>query len=215
MKYFFTVMIFIFSYSNVFSQVKWELLSPLPTVQTFYNIHMIKGSELIATAFNGLCFRSSDLGITWKNIPINSIYALNCLHFVNPDTGFIGTNDAEMFRTVDGGNNWTKIKEGLNNGKGWNNFSFKDSKTGLAASITGLYRTIDGGYPGLALAHRIRSKMLKFTEKSGSTVIMSRWQEVRFSGRFSKPVTVEFRGTKFLTPSIGRLLLSISEVVML
>lgn len=58
--------------------------------------------------FENFVVKTVDKGITWDSIHIFDQTTLQTLFFINPDTGFVGTEDGSIFKTVDGGMTWNK-----------------------------------------------------------------------------------------------------------
>lgn len=93
------------------------------------------GDAIIMKTING--------GNTW--LPINSpgYFIMRGIHFLNPDTGFVCGQGEEIWRTEDGGKNWTEQVSGSY----WlRRFSFPTADTGYCVGDGNtVYKTTDGG----------------------------------------------------------------------
>jgi photosystem II stability/assembly factor-like uncharacterized protein len=60
--------------------------------------------------FENFAVKTTDSGITWDTIHIFNRTTLQTLCFLDPDTGFVGTEDGSICKTVDGGETWNEHK---------------------------------------------------------------------------------------------------------
>ena len=80
------------------------------------NIVFASFDNILRDDFKPYIFKSSDKGLTWisiaSNLPANG--TVHCIQqdFVNPDLLFVGT-EFGVFFTINGGQTWTQIKEGI------------------------------------------------------------------------------------------------------
>ena len=137
---------------NLFSQI-WDLMNVDSTDSDLFdvtfideNIGYIVGGD--SAANNAVMYYTSDGGETWIDTNF-SVYALWSVQFLNSQTGFVATLNANpknlIFKTSDGGANWTAITTAINNdGK----IYFKDTSIGFHYSIDNaddVAYTTDGG----------------------------------------------------------------------
>jgi photosystem II stability/assembly factor-like uncharacterized protein len=88
-------------------------------------------------------YRSSDGGMTWDDISINSIHFYNGL-FVTPGGDiFIGTIEKGLYRSTDGGKNWDLINNGLMGFPG--SFAYDSMNRIFTGTCSGLYFSTDKG----------------------------------------------------------------------
>jgi photosystem II stability/assembly factor-like uncharacterized protein len=60
---------------------------------------------------SGFIFKTADAGNTWQEI-YQSDTNLNDIYFLTPETGFACGDDILLLKTLDSGNNWTKVTYG-------------------------------------------------------------------------------------------------------
>lgn len=117
--------------------VTWNSVKGFDTAYTFQtgqfvnaNIGWIGGIN--TTNSTGQLFKTSDAGNNWYKqiLPISGIYSINCMMFVNENTGWLGTysNPAKIFKTINGGINWSITD--FANGYLIGNIQFVNSVTG-------------------------------------------------------------------------------------
>ncbi|MBK6874881.1 MAG: T9SS type A sorting domain-containing protein [Ignavibacteria bacterium] len=72
-------------------------------------------------------------------------FLINSIHFVNSNTGFVCGNGGEVFKTTDGGINWSNSNSGISN-IDLNSISFVDESRGVVVGKSGsIFLTTDGG----------------------------------------------------------------------
>ena len=54
-------------------------------------------------------YKTNNAGSSWTKLPIDSIMGIHCIYFTGRDTGFVGTTWYGVYRTINGGLNWTKV----------------------------------------------------------------------------------------------------------
>ncbi len=92
--------------------------------------------------FENFILRTTDTGISWEKI--NTLdQSLRIVHFLNQDTGFVGTESRSIFRTEDGGVTWSgsKIVDYLP----VSSMHFISDKVGYASGGTEIWLTKGGG----------------------------------------------------------------------
>ncbi len=66
--------------------------------------------------------------------------------FLDANTGWLVGDDGEVWKTTDGGANWTTLREADGSGLDWWDVEFVDASTGFATSDDGyIFRSTDGG----------------------------------------------------------------------
>jgi photosystem II stability/assembly factor-like uncharacterized protein len=124
-----------------------------PSEQVGYTV----GSGIVQTplSIDNLLLRTSDAGLTWDIVHTFS-HSLTTVHFINQDTGYIGTECGMVLKTTDGSNTWKETQV-----SGWgsavNSIHFISANTGFATGSPLVYptkasglsffvaKTIDGG----------------------------------------------------------------------
>lgn len=105
--------------------------------------------------FDNFLLKSTNSGISWDLIKTFS-GSLTCVNFVNENTGFIGTNSEIIYKTIDGGYNWTELPITPNNNiiesiqfisemKGFATGGARNYLTSGGGSYFFISKTIDGG----------------------------------------------------------------------
>ena len=77
-----------------------------PDHETGYAIGKARTQEQSLLRF---ILKSTDAGITWDTIHTFD-QILETLYFMGPDTGFVGTENGNIFKTVDGGESWAQYR---------------------------------------------------------------------------------------------------------
>jgi photosystem II stability/assembly factor-like uncharacterized protein len=94
-------------------------------------------------------FKSANMGNNWVNIPIDSLDSFFCLFFLNSQTGWIFPQFRHrFFKTIDGGNSWTKYYCSIDNDLVIFDFVFINENTGFAPTasyIDGILKTTNSG----------------------------------------------------------------------
>lgn len=105
----------------------------------------------------GVIRRTMDGGITW-NTSLGTPSSLHGLHFPNRDTGYAVGSVGVAYKTINGGDSWTKLNTGTSQ---WlYPVFFLDGLRGFAAGEAGLLlRTLDGGAAWTPLASGTGAKL--------------------------------------------------------
>lgn len=124
------------------------------TIATWKGLHVIDEMTVIFHDYRRGIRRTTDGGNTWITVD-STVRWINSFNFVNSILGFAagGSFDtADVYRTVDGGNNWERIAHQYidNNNKPSSDFSkvsFIDSLHGWGVTYGGMiFHSSDGGY---------------------------------------------------------------------
>ena len=102
---------------NTYAQASWQPLKNItgnPNNQRFDDVFFI--NDKVGWAANGYyasVHKTTDGGKTWvEQLNENDIegnYYFRNIEFINENIGFLGTLNGVLFKTIDGGNNWTTI----------------------------------------------------------------------------------------------------------
>ena len=107
----FTLFLLTLSYFNVFNGIcnaQWQIQTS-GTSEHLRSICFTGENNQIgyAVGYNGIFLKTTNLGVNWSLINIPTLYHLYSVNFTTPDNGWaVGY---EVFRSLNGGQNWTKI----------------------------------------------------------------------------------------------------------
>lgn len=102
-------------------------------------------SRLFTTSYDGV-YRSTDQGLTWSAVALGSSSTPSELTLSTVPTiaMYAGTNGDGVFKTVDGGDNWRHVGDGLRAAV-VNQIVATTAHTIVAATAAGVHRTTDDG----------------------------------------------------------------------
>ena len=122
----------------------------LPTKTNFNAVCETNNQTLFVaggeSTFAGQIYRSTNGGVNWQLIYEDnaSSISFNDICFVNDTIGYAACILGKVFKTIDGGNNWTAISIG--NPINLKAMHFINADTGYVGGLTvGLYKTANGG----------------------------------------------------------------------
>jgi photosystem II stability/assembly factor-like uncharacterized protein len=84
---------------------QWEWQNPLPQGNSLNAVHFIDENEGWAVGWYGTILHTTDAGISWEKININTTDYFNDLIFIGHDTGWV-VGYGMIYHTNDGGNTW-------------------------------------------------------------------------------------------------------------
>ncbi|MGC9366790.1 MAG: YCF48-related protein [bacterium] len=142
MKLFYSLFIFLLLVGNVFSQ-GWEWLNPRPTGNNLNDVFFINNYGWIAGEA-GTIYHSSDSGLTWNEIGIDTFLNFNTVFFVDSMMGWVAGESGAVFRTEDAGTTWVSQNSGEN--VELHQAYFYDSLLGyMSGDAARIIKTTDGG----------------------------------------------------------------------
>lgn len=108
----------------------------LRAVQAFGNVAYVSGD-------NGTVLKTTDSGVTWTPVNINTPYFLLGLHFTDANTGYIATR-VGVYKTTNGGLSWQFTQ--LTTSSWMYDVEFINDSIGVICGQNGrIYRTTDAG----------------------------------------------------------------------
>ena len=134
----FLLELIIFSNTFIYAQ-NWEMQHPY-TVSGARDIFFINDSIGWSVGEAGELFKSTDGGLNWLKKNIDSKPSLYSVFFIDDKKGWISGHEG-LFKTIDGGENWSKTIETSN----LNNVYFFNKDTGVVSSSNSIYYTYNGG----------------------------------------------------------------------
>ncbi len=130
-----------------FSQENWTWLNPLPHGGTYVSADIFPGTNIvIAVGSSGLLMRSTNNGLAWTHIPLNTTANFYSVYLVDNVTGYIAGGGGALYRTTNSGTSWIQISNNLS--VDFAQIIFLSSSTGFLLTGAGsqsIYRTTDGG----------------------------------------------------------------------
>lgn len=138
--------------------------------QTLY----IAGGNTYDNITFGEMHKSDDLGETWIKLSLpNEIQQseITSIDFLTHEIGFISTFENKIFKTLDGGNNWTKINEFQYGGI--RDIVFENGNTGYLTTNNSIYKTTNGGVSWL-LHHQSTSELYYFEKTTNNIFVHGR-----------------------------------------
>ncbi len=101
-----------------------------------------KGYYLLSNSSGSTCFRSSNGGQTWVEMG-SPPQPGSCFTFIDDNYGWVGGYNGAIYRTSNGGQTWQSVMvTELNYIR---DIKFISNTHGFAATINGVYETLDGG----------------------------------------------------------------------
>lgn len=146
-----TLVVLLISSISAFSQ-GWKLVE-FPSYDHLTDVEMITANSGFVVTASGYCFRTSDRGKNWEKSEIIKNVRLESLYFENSKNGWTCGHKGSIYKTIDGGSNWTDVSYG-DSGAIFFDIEMKDSLTGVAVGLRPLesnrfngiaVRTSDGG----------------------------------------------------------------------
>ncbi|MBK8498849.1 MAG: T9SS type A sorting domain-containing protein [Flavobacteriales bacterium] len=135
----------------------WTPLTP-PFTECIYQVQPITASLVYAAGWGGYFFRSTDGGDDWTIASIDPNWQgwVFGMHFRDELNGVVAQTDGRIYRSDDGGLNWTQSPTATSNAL--RGISMGDATTGFAAGFFGTvqktvngganWSTVNTGYPG-------------------------------------------------------------------
>ncbi|OGY97589.1 MAG: hypothetical protein A3A43_00055 [Candidatus Liptonbacteria bacterium RIFCSPLOWO2_01_FULL_56_20] len=126
----------------------WSMVYPVSasTLPDSNSIAMVDASTLLFQN-DPLIWRSTDSGATWTGM--GTLSGVQEVFFVSSSTGWAATGNDDVYKTTDGGANWTiqMNDAGGSSSAGINSLHFTDSSTGwwTGADAGEFARTVNGG----------------------------------------------------------------------
>jgi hypothetical protein len=118
-----------------------------PSPQIGYSIGIGRTQNNNADLFDNFLLKTVDSGLTWNKIK-SFPNSLSAIHFLNTDTGFIGTESGVILKTTDGGVTWNETWAASNSLK-VNSIQFISEMTGFAVggsyAVTTTSTSLSGG----------------------------------------------------------------------
>jgi photosystem II stability/assembly factor-like uncharacterized protein len=111
-----------------------------------YNFRKIQcfGTTIVVSTDQPYIVVSTNNGTSWNLLANGSGFETSAMHFVNANTGYVGTSVGEILKTTDGGNNWNLLFTSLSSNP-VDALFFSSASTGWFTSLNETYSTNNGG----------------------------------------------------------------------
>ena len=131
---------------RVYSQSGWVRQSPLPNPKASFSIKFIDNYTGISVGMNGLMIKTTNGGVSWRDINSNTTKWLRKLIFINSTTGFAVGDSSIIIKTTNAGENWS-ISLNSNSKYAIKCIYFINAMTGYAYRDSNdvIYKTTDCG----------------------------------------------------------------------
>jgi photosystem II stability/assembly factor-like uncharacterized protein len=134
-----------------------EAVAQEKTTHDFQHVHSLTMDPAAQTLFLGAhagLFRSADAGRSWEKVPLSAKHShLDVMAATfdpkEPKTIYVGTHEAGVLKSTDGGGTWREMNSGLGgldvHGLAIDPNVPRKLHTAVREKGEGIYRTIDGG----------------------------------------------------------------------
>ena len=124
----------------------WDTLST-GKLSALADIAILNKDVFIAVGADGVVVRTKDRGKTWSDLNVvSTTNKWESVKFVDENTGFIGGQFEDIYKTIDGGETWTKAYDVASSSSQIWDFDFLDGSNGIAVGRSGeVVLTSDGG----------------------------------------------------------------------
>jgi photosystem II stability/assembly factor-like uncharacterized protein len=217
------IFLFLFTASAVFSQWASQSSGTQYPLQSIYFINSNTGfvgsqSNNTQTFVGGEIIRTTNGGMSWQQVLLDTHGRISDFHFFNSNTGFAVGGSYSMvgriFKTTNGGVNWSNITPASITSYLWD-IQFINQLTGFVSGTYGVFKTTDGGVewtPIFSMDHKVinlsRSRISFIDANTGYYLADSgkvhktvnggiNWQQMRNSEDF------RFADIKFLNVNTG------------
>jgi photosystem II stability/assembly factor-like uncharacterized protein len=143
---------FVMDYNTIYRTTNagdsWSPVLTSPGNSSFRDLCFTSNGKGFAVGYSGISFFSTDQGVSWNPVNLNTNEYLTSVYFFNNNIGFIGTADSILYKTTDAGANWTAINTG--NLASMRSLFFINDSTGYMirnniGGIGSIYKTNNGG----------------------------------------------------------------------
>jgi photosystem II stability/assembly factor-like uncharacterized protein len=140
----------------------------------FKSVYAINDDVWIA-ANNGKVFKTFKTSAPLTSVQTPSSNTLNGIFFVNSQTGYVCGDNAGVYKTVNGGLNWTSASSGISGGK-LNSVHFYDASNGAVVGDGGvIYSTTNGGSSWSTQTSGTTRNLLRVKTFSNGAVAVGEW----------------------------------------
>ncbi len=130
--------------------LSWNSISNNNNLGKIYGVSSALGNTFWCAVDTGKVYKSLNEGFNWELVMRQFITYnnLNCVHFINSQTGFIGSNSGLIYKTTNSGISWQS--ENLNTTYSIKSILFRNSLTGYICGGDGsvhgaIFKTTNGG----------------------------------------------------------------------
>lgn len=169
-----------------------------------YDVQFVSDKEVFCLGYPGLILHSTDAGVTWEKIKIQTDEPFFAMDFIDPKTGWIVGRSGLIYNTTDGGKSWNKQETGLK--EALFDVDFLDPLTGYVVGNFGtLLKTTDGGKTWVSslleiMASAAINSITMFDEQNGFIV----GEYPLWETELSEEITEEHISNMFRTTNGGQ-----------
>jgi len=123
----------------------WNITSiPDDDFENLYSIDINYTGIALSAGIKGKLIMSSDLGQTWENKRLGYLNNMNSIYMLNNNLGWVVGDEGIALKTINGGENWSKI-DSLTSVNLRDVFFSSDSIGWIVGDSGNVYNTVDGG----------------------------------------------------------------------
>ncbi len=140
------------------SGINWSLLT-----YTSYNLRSVFSldNDVWFAGDNGVLFKTIKTNAPIYSFYIGSSFSINSIYFLNSQIGYICGDGGKVFKSVNGGANWTSSATGIG-AEDLNGINFLDEMKGIVVGDSGkMYLTNDGGMTWISQTSGVNRNLLK------------------------------------------------------
>jgi photosystem II stability/assembly factor-like uncharacterized protein len=145
LKLFFITALVLVSGSFAHPEIEYAPRAPLAQRSLLLDV-CVAGVRMVTVGERGHILLSDDNGTSWRQANVPTVATLTGVFFENRRLGWAVGHDAVILKTLDGGENWTRVHYAPEQECPLLDVFFLDEKTGFAIGAYGLFlETMDGG----------------------------------------------------------------------
>ena len=142
--------------NTCFSQSGWFWQNPLPQGNELYSVKLIDANTAYACGYSGVIIKTTNQGLNWNTLKVDSGFISTSLFFHNANTGWISSCEdlygslgyiSKVMKTTNGGVDW--VVKYSTYGCWYYSIEFTSMNTGYILARGSqwgiIYKTIDGG----------------------------------------------------------------------
>ncbi|MBS1518973.1 MAG: T9SS type A sorting domain-containing protein [Bacteroidetes bacterium] len=195
---------YMFKTSN--AGINWNRINIVPNGQglpDFFNLTFVnENTGYTQGSQNNSVYRTTNFGTTWDSITVvQGIDDSYCIKFSSLNTGWCAGTFGKMFKTINGGYNWSEVNLSMYNEAYINSLWFYNDYTGWAiGAATKILYTDNGGKTNVASENNLESSNFKLNQNYPNP--FNSQTLIKYEIEYNSSVTLEIydiRGKKLET----------------